>query len=116
MVQRNMSDSFFKQEKSEEDLSIIISSLKKARAKYNEKTLVISKNDLTYKIIDNLTVSRAKAVEYIMILQSRGVITIDKDIIYFSPKEDKQLEIEAKKEIENYLKSSEIKQEIQNDK
>jgi len=102
-MQRSMNNNFFKQEKSDEDIGKIIASLKKAKAKYNEKTLVISKNDLVYKIVDNLNVPKAKAIEYLMIIQSRGIITIDKDIICFSPKSDEKMRKEAEQEAEKII-------------
>jgi len=109
-IPRNMNNNFFKQEKSEEDINIIISSLRKARIKYKDKTLVTSKNDLIYKIVDNLTVTRDIALKYLMIIQSRGIITIDRDVICFSPKENEEVKKEAEKEVEDI-----VNQEVNND-
>ena len=109
MAQRNMSDDYNKQDKADKDMAIIVLSLKKSLNKYGEKSIDINKNDLIYKIIDKLAVNKAKATDYIRILQSRKIITIEQDIIHFEPKTDNEIEELAKKEIDGFFKSTEEK-------
>lgn len=64
-------------EKMEMDFKIIINSFKKSNIS------VTNKDNLIIKIIDCCAVTKSRAKEYLEILQSRKIIKIDDDIIYY---------------------------------
>jgi len=75
----------YKLEKAELDMKIIIHSLNYACCiKYKDRILSVDKENLIYKIVDNCNVSPSKAKEYLMILQSRGIIQIDRDLVHYT--------------------------------
>lgn len=88
----------YKLEKVELDLRIIMHSLNYACCiKYKDRYLIVDKENLIYKIVDNCNVSPSKAKEYLFILQSRGVIRIDRDLVHytnnnFTEKESNQID------------------------
>lgn len=84
--------------KKEEDLNMIIFSLNKSYLKEKIKPFVVDKSILLFKIVDKYGISPQKAKEYLSILQSRGFIQIEKEVVYYySEKHEEYL----KKVIEN---------------
>ena len=83
----------FKLEKRNEDINIIINSIQSIKFKPNETTISLDLNNLIFKIVDNCHVTQSKAKEYLEIIQSRGLITIDRSVIYIKnqPEENKEV-------------------------
>lgn len=79
-------------EKQEQDLTIIENSLFKSW-NADKKEVITERNNLVFKIVDNIKVAPAKAREYLSILASRNIIRMDKDIVYYIPSEKKLNEI-----------------------
>lgn len=95
-----------KKAKVDNDLQMIINSINKFRRKYPSKSFkssvsTIDKKHLVFKIVDNCDVSPTKAKEYLDILESRGIIEIDKQIIYVL--DEKKEEVQLTKEEEAIL-------------
>ena len=83
---------FDKIEKQRQDLELIENSLFKS---YNtdKKEVITDKNKLAFKIVDNCKVSPSKAREYLSILASRDIITLDKELVYYKPSDKKLAEL-----------------------
>lgn len=99
----------YKQAKQETDLRIIINSLNNACCvKYKDKSLTVEKKILIFKIVDNCQVTPTKATEYLNILESRGTIVIDRDVVYYKQDENLKLKEDIKKEAEKYFENIKI--------
>jgi hypothetical protein len=74
----------FKKEKQNEDLNMIQHSLFHACCiKYNSTNITVDKEKLIFLITDNCSVSPQKAREYLGILQARGVIDMDRELVHY---------------------------------
>ena len=72
-------------QKKEEDLNTIIFSLNKSYLKEKIKPFAVDKKILLFKIVDKYGVSPTKSNDYLLILQSRGYIRIERDVVYYYP-------------------------------
>lgn len=78
----------FKLEKRDNDIKLIIDSLKKEGKSTNEKVIAADLNKLIFKIVDHCHVTPSKAREYLNIIESRGIIVIDKYAVYYNNQPD----------------------------
>lgn len=100
---RQPNDSF-KLAKQETDLNIISNSLNDACCiKYKDNSLIVEKKILIFKIVDFCHVTPTKAKEYLDILESRGIVEIDRNAVYYKNQENIKLSKEIKEEADKYF-------------
>jgi hypothetical protein len=83
----------------EAHLNIIIDSFYQTQLKDIKNPLVADKKKLIFKICDNFKVSENQAKKYLNILESRNLIDISEDSIYynqskFKERTDKEIDID----------------------
>lgn len=75
--------------KQEQDLKVILNSLRDALIKFKRTEIELDQNHLIFKIIDNCGVSQAKARTYINLLESRNFIQFKGTNIVYKQKDEK---------------------------